>query len=94
MSASCSKAANPASSFIDKGSVAYSKQNYKEAFKWYKQAADLGHSNAMTMLGIMYDNGEGTLKDPQQAKYWIKKAYDAGNKDAEKAWNNIKLWKY
>jgi TPR repeat protein len=32
----------------------------------------------MFNLGGMYYEGEGTLKDPQQAKYWIKKAYEAG----------------
>ena len=67
----------------------------KEAFKWFKKAAELGNSNAMGMLGVMYYYGMGTLKDPQQAKYWIKKAYEAGNNEnAEKTWNTLELWKY
>jgi TPR repeat protein len=48
----------------------------------------------MLMLGTMYAEGKGTLKDYQKAKYWIKKAYDAGNEDAKKVWNTLELWKY
>ena len=67
----------------------------KEAFKWFKKAAELGNNDAMGMLGVMYYYGMGTLKDPQQAKYWIKKAYEAGNNEnAEKTWNTLELWKY
>ncbi|MBU6197407.1 MAG: SEL1-like repeat protein [Cyanobacteria bacterium REEB446] len=66
----------------------------KIAFSWYKKAAVVGSAEAMYELGRMCSEGEGTLKDPQQAKYWIKKAYEAGYEDAEKLWNELELWKY
>jgi TPR repeat protein len=69
-------------------------KDYKEAFKWFKKAAELGDADAMGMLGLMYFRGMGTPKNPQQAKYWIKKAYDAGNKNAQDFWNKHELWKY
>lgn len=93
LSASCSKPINPAEKFYNKGRLAYSKKNYKEAFKYYKKIAELGNAKAMYELGNMYYLGDGVLwKDPKKAKYWIKKAYEAGNKDAEKAWNSLALW--
>ena len=33
------------------------KRNDAEAIKWYKKAAELGNVDAMTNLGIMYENG-------------------------------------
>ena len=31
----------------------------------------------------MYDNGEGTLKDPKQAFYWYKKSAEQGHATAQ-----------
>ncbi len=72
----------------------------KQAVKWYQKAADQGNAFAQFNLGWMYASGEGVLKDLSKAKYWIKKAYE--NPDvsagalglAEKAWNQLELWKY
>jgi|LakMenE01Jun11ns_1017448.scaffolds.fasta_scaffold9957968_5 TPR repeat protein len=75
------------------GSIYYVTQENNKAFKYYKKAAELGNAKAMYELGNMYYLGDGVLwKDPKKAKYWIKKAYEAGNKDAEKAWNSLALW--
>ena len=38
-------------------------QDYKEAVKWYTKAAEQGHANAQSNLGVKYDNGEGVLQD-------------------------------
>jgi TPR repeat protein len=43
----------------------------------------------MFRLGVIYASGEGTLKDPQQAKYWVKKAYEAGSPEAKKVWDKL-----
>ena len=72
----------------------------KQTVKWYQKAADQGYAKAQFNLGVMYAYGEGVLKDLSKAKYWIKKAYE--NPDvsasllglAEKAWNQLELWKY
>ena len=37
-------------------------QDYKEAVKWYRLAAEQGDANAQYNLGVMYDNGEAFLK--------------------------------
>lgn len=34
------------------------KRNDAEAVKWYKKAAELGNADAITNLGIMYENGK------------------------------------
>ena len=49
---------------------------------------------------ISYEHEQNLLADGrltginEQARYWIKRAYDAGDKRAEKAWNTLELWKY
>lgn len=50
-------------------------QNYEEAVKWYKKAAELDESDAMTcsVLGECYYGGFGVAKDLTQAKYWYTK---------------------
>ncbi|OLP04663.1 tetratricopeptide repeat protein, partial [Rhodoferax antarcticus] len=34
-------------------------QDYKEAVKWYRLAAEQGNANAQSNLGVMYFNGQG-----------------------------------
>jgi TPR repeat protein len=46
---------------------------------WYQKAADQGYAEAQSILGVMYANGKGVLKDLSKAKYWIKKAYEGGD---------------
>ena len=45
-------------------------QDYKTAFMWFEKAALQGHSRAQYFLGWMYQNGQGTVKDINKAKYW------------------------
>ena len=42
-------------------------QDYKEAVKWYRLAAEQGNANAQYNLGVMYDNGEGVPQDYKEA---------------------------
>ena len=35
--------------------------NLDKAFKWYRLAADQGHASAQYELGVMHQNGEGTI---------------------------------
>ncbi len=58
------------------------------------EAARNGDIEAMCDLGIVYYNGNGTLKDPFKAKCWIKKAYARGSDRAEKIWEDLELWQY
>ncbi|MEO3989731.1 SEL1-like repeat protein [Pseudocitrobacter cyperus] len=57
----------------------------KDAIKmtWYRKAAELGQSDAQTILGILYATGEkGVKPDIQQALKWYELAAKQGNKDA------------
>jgi uncharacterized protein len=48
----------------------------------YRQAADLGNTNAMTILGGMYANGRGVAKDDSEAVRLYQQAADLGNASA------------
>ena len=60
--------------------------------------AEQGYASAQYNLGLMYQYGEGVVKDMTKAKYWIKKAYEGGDakvsKIAEENWKRFELWKY
>lgn len=56
----------------------YDKGNFIDAFNKFIQAAELGCGEAMCRIAVMYDNGEGTLRDIEKSLYWDMKAIDAG----------------
>ena len=58
-------------------------QDYAEAVRWYRQAAEQGHANAQNNLGIMYDNGEGVPEDDTEAVRWYRKAAEQRDADAQ-----------
>jgi len=70
---------------IDQGKSAYSKSNYVDAMKYYRQAADQGNSQAQNYVGILFQTGRGVTRDYGQALLWYQKAADQGNDRA--AWN-------
>ena len=45
-------------------------QDYAEAFKWYRKAAEQGYAPSMISLGSMYRDGQGVPKDYVQAHKW------------------------
>ena len=65
------------------------KQNYTEAVKWYKKAAQQGDDVAQNNLGVMYHNGTGIYKDLRQAKYWYQKSAAQGNDQAKENLNKL-----
>jgi uncharacterized protein len=58
-------------------------QNYVEAVKWFRLAADQGNGYAQFNLGFMYDKGEGVPQDYAEAVKWYRKAADQGNGAAQ-----------
>lgn len=54
-------------------------QNYGDAMKWFREAADAGDAEAMTMMGRMYAEGNGTPKSDVEALKWFRAAADAGD---------------
>ena len=57
-------------------------QNYEEAFKWYKLAADQKDAKAQFVMGTMYFFGDHVDQDYEEAFNWYSCASDQGNLDA------------
>ena len=53
-------------------------QDYAEALKWFRLAADQGLVESQHMLGVMYDQGTGTTQDYTRAVAWYQKAAEQG----------------
>jgi hypothetical protein len=51
--------------------------------KWHQKAAERGNANAQFVLGMMYRDGRGVLKDDVKAMQWIKKAAEQGYAEAQ-----------
>ena len=54
-------------------------QDYKEAIKWWKLAADQGDAEGQFSLGHMYDNGQGVPQDYKEAGKWYRLSAEQGN---------------
>ncbi len=57
-------------------------QDYVEAAKWYKAAADQGLPEAQNSLGSLYEAGLGTPKDLKMAFIYYEKAFYQGHPEA------------
>ncbi len=66
-------------------------QDYKEALKWYRKAAEQGDAKAQSVLGVMYYNGQGVPQDYKEALKWYRKAAEQGNALAQ---NNLGVMYY
>ena len=55
------------------------KKDYKTAFNYYLQAAELGNAIAQNNLGLCYEKGRGVKKNKQEALKWYEKAAENGN---------------
>ena len=60
-------------------------QDYAEALKWYRLAANQGKAAAQLNLGVMYHEGEGVPRDYVQALKWYRLA--AAQRDALAQYN-------
>ena len=53
-------------------------QDYAEAIKWFKEAADKGEPDSMFHLAICYNDGLGVEKDSNKMAYYMYAAADRG----------------
>lgn len=60
----------------------YEAQDYAEAVKWYRKAAEQGVGEAQRMLGNCYYLGHGVPKDYDEAVQWYRNAIAQGNVNA------------
>jgi TPR repeat protein len=58
-------------------------QDYAEAARWYRKAADQGMHIAQLSLGRLYASGRGVTRDPSEAARWYRKAADLGLASAQ-----------
>lgn len=61
--------------------------DYDKAFERFTGAANLGNSDAMNYLGVMYQNGRGVGRNTALAADWYYKAIRADNANAYAAYN-------
>ena len=64
------------------GELLYQEKKYEEAFSCHYQAAQLDHAMAQYRVGIMYELGEGVLRDETLAAQWYRKSSELGCADA------------
>ena len=63
-------------------------QEYAEAKRWYRKAADQGDAVAQNKIGVLYDNGLGVPQDSAEAARWYRMAAEQGDALAQ---NNLGL---
>ena len=61
--------------------------NQKKAFDFFSRSAELGLSEAMNYLGVMYQRGENVMQNYKTAADWYSKAIQADNGNALAAHN-------
>ena len=61
------------------------RQDYSEAVRWYRKAAEQGIVEAQFNLGVMYYNGYGVKQDKSEALRWIRMAARQGFIQAQSA---------
>lgn len=54
------------------------------AARWYWRAASGGHSEAQNVLGCMFRDGRGVIRDKNEAKNWFRRAAEKGNALAQR----------
>ena len=65
------------------GESYYKNEQFIEAVKWYRKAAEQGYAAAQYSLGFCYDFGKGVTRDEQEAVKWYRKAADQGHITAQ-----------
>ena len=58
-------------------------QDDAEAVKWYRLAAEQGHTRAQLHLGFMYSAGQGVLQDDAEAARWYQLGAAQDDADAQ-----------
>ena len=70
----------------EKANEAYDKEDYKEAAKWYRMAAEKGDLSSQVILSTLLENGDeefGVEKNEGEALMWLTKAAEAGSASAQ-----------
>ena len=74
-----------------KGLDAYSKSDYTTALREIKPLAEQGNADAQSLLGIMYEFGQGVPENIKTALKWYRLAADQGVARAQKRYGELVL---
>ena len=58
-------------------------QDYAEAAKWYRKAAEQGDTDSQNRLATLYLAGDGVAQDFAEAAKWYRKAAEQGDIEAQ-----------
>jgi TPR repeat protein len=75
--------AGPASADVESGWQAFLNGDYATALEELEPAAEAGDATAQYYLGVLYDHGEGVLRNYMTATGWYEKAATQGHRDAQ-----------
>lgn len=80
------KAANGGSDYAatEVGKMDIDNNNYEEAVKWFRKAAENGYDDAQYLLGDCYRNGQGVIENDEEAFRWFLKAAEQGHREARR----------
>ena len=73
---------------LDDASAAYQQGDYASALRLFRPLAEQGNARAQTLLGLMYEDGQGVPKNFAQAAKWYQRASE---QDFAMAQNNLGL---
>ena len=60
----------------------YEQEDYEQAVRHFRTAANADHADAQTCLAACYATGEGVERDLDTAELWAKRALDSGDEQA------------
>lgn len=63
--------------YLEKGTICYQNAEYGEAMEWFLKAAEAGYTDAMMLIGRMYEDGLGVEQDYDKAMEWYANADEA-----------------
>ncbi|HEX9769566.1 MAG TPA: tetratricopeptide repeat protein [Kiloniellales bacterium] len=75
--------AGPASADVERGWQAFLDGDYVTALAELEPFAEAGDATAQYYLGVLYDHGEGVVRNYQTATAWYEKAAAQGHRDAQ-----------
>ena len=75
--------AGPAAADVESGWQAFLDGDYMTALEELEPAAEAGDATAQYYLGVLYDHGEGVLRNYMTATGWYEKAATQGHRDAQ-----------
>jgi len=73
----------------DKGSTAFSTQNYAVSLQQMKGSYQLGCKWAANAIGVYYEFGDGIPRNAQTALQWYKTCAVTGDEDCNQRYNNL-----